>query len=263
MLPCAGGKRGTGPPGQLHPITSLEAPLLHPNSFSTLPYPRPVSHTQVIAAENRANAFQPPSAELELPCFVDIWGPLVQGQHLDLRPLVEAGDLLAAAAGGPTSSIMGGGDNYYGGHDGGSGWVHAGAGTCAGQGPAGQGQGQEQRDSDQAKAGQKLAEYQGPWRHRRSEEELQRSGPPFLSPQAHGDSGSKKNEKDRHPFKKRPHLGNVSGKKGFYPEKDKQGNRQKNAYKNNGNGRAEKCIKFFFCDTKNGLHDCSPLPIAR
>lgn len=69
------------------------------------PYrPQPTAPT---ACRNRPNNFQPPPPELELPCFVDIWTPLVVGNHPDLTPLMEvdpagaaglAADAAAAAA---------------------------------------------------------------------------------------------------------------------------------------------------------------------
>ena len=60
--------------------------------------PCPPPSLQAIAAESKANAFQPPPADLELPCFVDVWSPLVKGELLHLGPLMDAADRQAVAA---------------------------------------------------------------------------------------------------------------------------------------------------------------------
>eukprot|EP00798_Chlamydomonas_sp_ICE-L_P006642 gene6642-3299_t len=75
--------------------TAMPAAKGSPGSLQFISLEALLAIFNAIAAENRSNAFQPPSAELELPYFIDIWTPLVNGNHLDLTPLVEAGDAMA------------------------------------------------------------------------------------------------------------------------------------------------------------------------
>ena len=103
-FPSGGGTKEGLSSSHLVSLETLIAIFNAINSDKKIEAPLP---PELIGGEDVAgrNTSKPPSApppDLDLPCFVDVWTPMVKGEMFHLGPLIAAAD--AAASNGPLSS---------------------------------------------------------------------------------------------------------------------------------------------------------------